>query len=237
MASVIPRTSSSAGAAEVAWIAERARSALVDPHRYLLVLRFALVNIVAFALLGTAYFQGYIDLVLAADRTYLCVLIAGVFVVGLVQCSFKVVQTSRDLNAVRENEVPPQSEAGRYLAKVASLGTSSRTVLAGMLRLRLAHRLTIVRNIATNLVVLGLIGTVIGFIIALSGVDPERASDFDSISPMVSTLISGMSTALYTTLVGAVLSIWLMIDYHMLATGTVKLIAAIVELGERHGRD
>ena len=54
---------------------------------------------------------------------------------------------------------------------------------------------------------------------------------------MVSTLISGMSTALYTTLIGAVLSIWLMINYHLLATGTVKLITAITELGERHGRD
>jgi biopolymer transport protein ExbB/TolQ len=85
-------------------------------------------------------------------------------------------------------------------------------------------------------VLLGLIGTVVGFIIALSGVDPQRASDVSAISPMVSTLIRGMSTALYTTLVGSVLNIWLMVDYRLLATGTVKLVTTVTELGERHGR-
>jgi adenosylcobinamide amidohydrolase len=53
---------------------------------------------------------------------------------------------------------------------------------------------------------------------------------------MVSTLIRGMSTALYTTLVGSVLNIWLMVDYRLLATGTVKLVTTVTELGERHGR-
>ena len=42
------------------------------------------------------------------------------------------------------------------------------------------------------------------------------------------------STALYTTLVGAVLNVWLMVNYHLLAGGTVKLITALVELGEEH---
>ncbi len=51
---------------------------------------------------------------------------------------------------------------------------------------------------------------------------------------MISTLIQGMSTALYTTLVGAALNLWLMIDYHLLAGGTVKLIGALTELGEAH---
>lgn len=53
---------------------------------------------------------------------------------------------------------------------------------------------------------------------------------------MVSTLIEGLSTALYTTLVGAVLNVWLMINYRMLAGGTIKLINALVELGEENAR-
>ena len=47
---------------------------------------------------------------------------------------------------------------------------------------------------------------------------------------MISTLISGMSTALYTTLVGSILNIWLMINHQLLAGGTVKLITAIQEI-------
>jgi hypothetical protein len=49
-------------------------------------------------------------------------------------------------------------------------------------------------------------------------------------------LIDGMSVALYTTLVGSVLHIWLIVNYHMLATGTVELVTAVAELGERHAR-
>ena len=49
---------------------------------------------------------------------------------------------------------------------------------------------------------------------------------------MVSTLIAGMSTALYTTLVGSVLNVWLMINYHLLVGGTVKLITGLLEFGE-----
>jgi hypothetical protein len=75
---------------------------------------------------------------------------------------------------------------------------------------------------------------VIGFIIALSGVEAEQAGDVSSIAPMVSQLIEGMSVALYTTLVGAVLNLWLMVNYQLLAGGTVSLINEIVELGERH---
>jgi adenosylcobinamide amidohydrolase len=45
-----------------------------------------------------------------------------------------------------------------------------------------------------------------------------------------------MSVALYTTLVGAVLNIWLMVNYRLLEGGTVTLLTTIVELGERHVR-
>ncbi|MCH8926481.1 MAG: MotA/TolQ/ExbB proton channel family protein, partial [Proteobacteria bacterium] len=80
------------------------------------------------------------------------------------------------------------------------------------------------------------IGTVIGFIIALSGVDPAATTDVDNVAAMVSTLVNGMAVALYTTLVGAVLYVWLIIDYRILATGTVHLITATIELEETGGR-
>ena len=65
---------------------------------------------------------------------------------------------------------------------------------------------------------------------------PQTAGDVDAIGPMVTMLIDGMSVALYTTLVGAVLNIWLMVNYRLLESGTVTLLTAIVDLGERHAR-
>lgn len=98
-----------------------------------------------------------------------------------------------------------------------------------MLRLRLTNRIAIVGQIANALVFLGLIGTVIGFIIALSGVDPAAATDAARVAPMISKLIQGMAVALNTTLEGAVLYIWLLIDYRLLASATVKLLTAAIE--------
>lgn len=220
----------------VAWLLEKARRGAWDPHRYLLVLRFALLNVVGFALLGVAYAQGLVDRVIVADPTYLCVLIFVVFLGGLGICARKVWQTSGELNGLRERDPAGESAAMPHLAPLLGRSAESRANLAGATRLRLSHRIAIVRNIGNTLVLLGLIGTVLGFIVALSGVDPERAADISAITPMVATLISGMSTALYTTLVGAVLNVWLMANHQLLASGTVKLIAALVERAEDHAR-
>ena len=74
---------------------------------------------------------------------------------------------------------------------------------------------------------------VLGFIIALSGVDPDTASDVSAVGPMVSVLISGMSIALYTTLVGSVLNVWLMMNYRLLETGTVHLLTQLIDRAEQ----
>ncbi len=203
-------------------------------YRYLLLLRFALVNLLGFALLGAAGAQGLVALALAADPTRLVVVIFLVFLAGFGLCAVRVWQTSRELNSARPFDPRARSWAADYLAKLRGRGGDSRAIHASVLRLKLSQRIAVVRQVAGSLVLMGLIGTVVGFIIALSGVDPDKASDFEAAAPMISTLIQGMSTALYTTLVGAVLNLWLMIDYHLLAGGTVKLIGTLTELGEAH---
>lgn len=220
----------------VAWLAEAATKGEPDQYKFLLLVRFALLNMTGFGLLGVAYLHGLIDTVLVSDQTHLSAIIFVVFMAGLALCAHKVWQTSRDLNMVRDLDPLKPSRARTYLALLRGHAADSRTILASSLRLKLSHRIGIVRNFANSLVILGLIGTVIGFIIALSGVDPQNASNINAVTPMVSTLVEGMSTALYTTLVGAVLNVWLMTNYHVLSTGTVKLITALVELGESHAR-
>jgi len=79
---------------------------------------------------------------------------------------------------------------------------------------------TLFTFIGQRLVYLGLIGTVLGFVIALSGVDPERAGDIAAVGPMVGKLVEGLGVALYTTLVGAVATLWL--DLCELVHGTPR---------------
>jgi MotA/TolQ/ExbB proton channel family len=209
-----------------------------DPaaRRYLLLLRFTVLNLVALALLGAAWFKGWIELILAGDSTHQVLLIAAVFAYGLTRCGGKIVVTSAELNQIGDLSLAGSSPGREYLNGIKGHDAHSRAISASALRMKLMSRIGSVRHIANSLVFLGLLGTVIGFIMALSGVDAQTAGDVDAIVPMVTTLIGGMSVALYTTLVGAVLNIWLMVNYRLLESGTVTLYTAIVDLGERHAQ-
>ncbi len=202
-------------------------------HRYLLVLRFALINIVAFALIGAAWRQGWLKGLFEPMTAILSGIIFAVFAYGLVLCGFKIWQTSRAINDMKAGGKAASTQAARYMADARAKNAESRSIQINMLRLKLSHRIQIVRHIANLLVFLGLIGTVIGFIIALSGVNAEAVSQADSVATMVATLIQGMSIALYTTLLGAVLNVWLNINHRLLLTGTVDLISEIVAFGEK----
>ncbi len=207
-----------------------------DPVRYLLLLRFALFNFAAFALFGMAWTQGWIAQVVLADHTGLSVAILAVFTVGIALCAAKVWRVSSELNCLRDATVCKGSWAKSYLREIHGRNAGSRAIMASALRTKVFVRIAVVRNFANSLVLLGLIGTVLGFIIALSGVDPQAASDVTAISPMVSRLLSGMSVALYTTLVGAVLNLWLTVNYQLLSGGAVALVTTLIGLGESHAR-
>lgn len=202
-------------------------------HRYLLVLRFALINIVAFALIAAAWLQGWLEGLFEPLTVILSGIIFSVFFYGLALCGFKVWQTSRALNDMKAGGKTATARVARHMAVARTKDAESRAIQINMLRLNLSHNIQIVRIVANLLVFLGLIGTVIGFIIALSGVNAEAASQADSVATMVSTLIQGMSVALYTTLLGAVLNVWLNINHRILSSGTVNLISKIVAFGER----
>jgi hypothetical protein len=205
-------------------------------QRYLLLMRFTVFNLVAMALLGAAWLKGWVGIVMQADTTQLVLIIILVFAYGLVSCTHKVLVTSVEINQVSNPGRYPGSRVASYLESIRGRDGHARAICASALKLKLASRIASIRHLANSLVLLGLIGTVIGFIIALSGVDAEAAADVTSIGPMVTILISGMSIALHTTLVGAILNIWLMINYRLLEGGTVTLATAIVELGERDAR-
>ena len=201
-------------------------------HRYLLLLRFIVINATAFAITAVLAQQGWFDSMIRSDTTHLIAIIVAAFLTGLMICGRKIYQTSNELNSIKESAPREGTRTHDFLSKTRNLDAQGRANVAEGLRLRLATRIGMVKHIASSLVFLGLIGTVIGFIIALSGVDPDSAADVTSIGPMVTTLISGMSIALYTTLVGSVLNIWLMLNYRLLESGTVNLIVQLVEYSE-----
>lgn len=212
------------------------RQTVSAARSHLLALRFALLNVAAFALLGATWAQGWVGTILSADDTGLSLGIFSVFLAGLGICAHRILRVSVELEQARARRPDPASRAASYLAHVADRDSGSRAIAASQLKLILSNRISIVLHIANSLVLLGLVGTVVGFIIALSGVEPQSAGNVDSIAPMVAELIHGMSVALYTTLVGAVLHLWLKVNYLILSGGTVRLLDRLVARGEAHAR-
>jgi len=202
-----------------------------DLYRDRLVLRFAALNLGGLALLAAAWHEGWLAVLAAGDVTGLVRVIVAVFALGLVWCALRVVEIGGELNEVRRPRPTPESETARFLARLEGAAGDARGSLEQAMRQRLASRLVPIRHLASTLVLLGLIGTVLGFVIALSGVDAEAVSDVSAIAPMISTLIEGLGVALHTTLVGAVLNIWLMLDYRLLEAGAAKLHVALLERG------
>jgi hypothetical protein len=207
-----------------------------DPsaHRYVLMLRFALLNLVGIALVAAVWVNGWLDQMIATDRYHLVKLNVCVFLVGLAMCGNRIVKLSQDLNEFKENGSRPGSRVTMYRRAIAGKDSQSRALIAEALKMKFGVRLGSIRHLANTIVLIGLIGTVIGFIIALSGVSAEAATDAKAIAPMVSTLIFGMAIALYKTLVGSVLNVWLMANYRLLEAGTVHLVTGMIERGEEH---
>lgn len=177
--------------------------------RHALVLNYILINAVAAGLLIAAWFQGWLTGFAEPTTWIMSLAICAVFLWGLADCGLRIWQLNRSLN-----------EAGT--GNLVADETGTRT-----LQMQLGNQIGNVRYVANSLVFLGLIGTVIGFIIGLSGVNAAAASDVEKVAPMITKLVNGMSVALYTTLLGAILNVWLSVNVRLLTTGSVKLLTTL----------
>jgi MotA/TolQ/ExbB proton channel family len=70
--------------------------------------------------------------------------------------------------------------------------------------------------LATHVVRIGLLGTVIGLIIAFSAAKAGSSADPDAIRPMIAAVVDGMYVSLYATLLGIATNLWLKINLRLL---------------------
>ncbi|MER9756616.1 MotA/TolQ/ExbB proton channel family protein [Mesorhizobium sp. M0166] len=70
--------------------------------------------------------------------------------------------------------------------------------------------------LATHVVRIGLLGTVVGLIVAFSAARAGGSADPSAIRPMIASVIDGMYVALYATLLGIATNLWLKINLRLL---------------------
>ncbi len=73
-------------------------------------------------------------------------------------------------------------------------------------------------DIAIWLVTLGLIGNIIGFVIAVEGLDLSGGAD--AALTAVGQMLGGMKIAFYTTLIGTACGLWIDVQFRILSTAT-----------------
>jgi biopolymer transport protein ExbB/TolQ len=80
------------------------------------------------------------------------------------------------------------------------------------------------------LIKLGLLGTIIGFILMLASVSVSDNMDVTGLQSIIKNMSTGMGTALYTTLAGLLASILLALQYLLIERGSDALIEGSVNL-------
>ncbi len=133
-------------------------------YKYLLFLRYCLLNSVGLAFLVVAYSQGLLTKAINADITNVVLLIILLFFIGLILATHKTIWISKELDLANENNQQKDSIFNDFINKSKTLDASSRSNLASSLRINISGKINLIKFISNTLVILGLIGTVIGFI-------------------------------------------------------------------------
>ena len=208
-------------------------------HDHTLIYKWILGNSFAGLGLFVAWQQGWLALVVESDASYLSVAMAAVFGVFWFVSSYKAVTLDREVNRFRAGA--SQGVAHTYLTMVEDLAgrddgaRKDQMTLANTLQARLLLAIQPVNFTANLLILLGLIGTVIGFVIAVSGLGDSLVDDDNAqrVRAVLAQIVNGMGVALFTTLVGSILGgIWLQVHYQLLFRASARLALDIIEHAE-----
>jgi len=198
---------------------------------------------------------GFIALMVVSDRTYISALIAVLYVVTCGHCFWRTRAIAREAEAARRcramlsapdgaNVLDGGARAlptGMVTDHIRSLVTKAATQRKGridqtLLLRSLADRLRGSNGfgafVSDTLMKLGLLGTIIGFIIMLAPIAGLDAADKVAMKSSMGLMSDGMAVAMYTTLAGLVGSILVRIQYYMLDAATQRVFSDAVMLTE-----
>jgi MotA/TolQ/ExbB proton channel family len=198
---------------------------------------------------------GFIRLMLVSDRTYISSLIAVLYVATCGHCFWRTRAIAREAEAGRRcRAILSAPEGARALSAdaralpaglvtdhIRSLVTKAEAQAAGridqtLLLRSLADRLrgsnAFGAFVSDTLMKLGLLGTIIGFIIMLAPIAGLDAADKVAMKSSMGLMSDGMAVAMYTTLAGLVGSILVRIQYYMLDAATQRVFSDAVMLTE-----
>ncbi|QPF82692.1 MotA/TolQ/ExbB proton channel family protein [Bradyrhizobium genosp. L] len=200
---------------------------------------------------------GLIALMVRSDRTYISSVIAALYVATCVHCFWRTRAIAREGEVARDcRAILARPEGAAALAAdarglprglvtdhIKSLiqkaaaqvkGPIDQTLLLRTLADRLRGSNGFGAFVSDTLMKLGLLGTIIGFIIMLAPIASLDAADKVAMKSSMGLMSDGMAVAMYTTLAGLIGSILVRIQYYMLDAATQRVFSDTVVLTETH---
>ena len=198
---------------------------------------------------------GFVHLMVASDRTYLSSVIAALYVATSAHCFWRTRAIAREGDVARRCLIiltgPNQARAlqanvlmmppGLVTDHIRNLMTKAETQGVGRIDQTLLLRALADRLRGSNgfgafasdtLMKLGLLGTIIGFIIMLAPIAGLDVGDKLAMKSSMGLMSDGMAVAMFTTLAGLVGSILVRVQYYMLDTATQRVFSDAVMLTE-----
>jgi len=200
-----------------------------------------LLGIILFAFF-LASERGFIELTLKSDRSYLSYVILTLYFLATLHWILICYRLSAEITALDlvEQELwfdfSSQTDLAieRYFTEATDL-TKQGAQYQGLLEAfgdRIYNRHATGHFISDILLKIGLLGTIIGFILMLMPVAEIKEFEGNFMQQLLGEMSEGMAVALYTTLAGLSTSMLLKMQYQIIDSSAAKLVTRVSELSE-----
>jgi len=175
--------------------------------------------------------QGFLSLLLASDKSYLSIIIISIFLLNsliwLVRCrSLGKIQKALEQPEQPEHPVEDYLKLQRDLLGETNSEHTMDQLSPERLADHLLNRHAFGYFIGDLLLKLGLMGTMIGFILMLGPIAEIKSFEPSMMQQLLTAMSGGMAIALYTTLAGLVTSTLVKAQYHLADQSVVHIISA-----------
>jgi biopolymer transport protein ExbB/TolQ len=198
-----------------------------------------IMGIVAFGFFLAAE-RGLVSLALDSDRSYISYVILILYVLASAHWLWlaraltaerrQFASLEAALEAEQEISTIDSGLVGSFLSNLKGKKDSDPSALLEAFGDELVNRHALGHFASDVLLKLGLLGTVVGFILMLMPVGEIKDFDPSLMKQLLGAMSSGMAVALYTTLAGLITSTLLKLQYHILDASAAQLATRLAVL-------
>lgn len=207
---------------------------MYQPNPYQLFLQWLLLTSLSLVGVYILIDRGILAYLLFSDLTRITAVTLFIYFLACAHCGYRSLVLSReylDFDRLWRGSAESSGLVGRYLQTLGNAAENS--VAAEVLAERARGQHQVGWFITGVIIKMGLLGTVIGFVLMLGSVAELENLDISDIKALMQQMTSGMGIAMNTTLVALVCSILLGGQYLMLDRSADRLVVEAIELGQR----